>query len=100
MRFDLKVPFAEKDAAKKLGARWDAGAKVWYVTDRDDMTAFAGWSPVLRESASAPAHRKPVPARAGGKLHVGTAYLPMPRACTCLPWAVCELCCATALPNP
>jgi hypothetical protein len=29
MRFGLKVSFAEKDAAKKLGARWDAVAKVW-----------------------------------------------------------------------
>jgi ribonuclease HI len=26
----LKIPFKNKDAAKKLGARWDAGVKSWY----------------------------------------------------------------------
>lgn len=30
LRIDLKVPFAEKDEAKQLGARWDGERKVWY----------------------------------------------------------------------
>jgi hypothetical protein len=28
---DLQVPFADKEAAKRLGARWDANLKVCYV---------------------------------------------------------------------
>lgn len=27
----LDVPFGEKDEAKALGARWDAGARRWYA---------------------------------------------------------------------
>jgi Domain of unknown function (DUF5710) len=30
-RIDLRVPFPEKEEAKRLGARWDAGRRVWYV---------------------------------------------------------------------
>jgi hypothetical protein len=41
MRTNLQVPFAEKDDAKKLGARWDAARKIWYVENKDDMTPFA-----------------------------------------------------------
>lgn len=26
----LNVPFAEKDLAKKLGAKWDGSLKKWY----------------------------------------------------------------------
>ena len=36
MRLNLKVPYAEKDQAKKLGARWDAGRKLWYVEGKAD----------------------------------------------------------------
>ncbi len=31
-RFYMDVPFAKKDLAKKLGARWDPGKKKWYAT--------------------------------------------------------------------
>ncbi len=30
-RFDLSVPYSEKDDAKELGARWDASLKKWYT---------------------------------------------------------------------
>jgi hypothetical protein len=39
----LNVPFAQKDAAKALGARWDAANKKWYVPDNKDITLFAQW---------------------------------------------------------
>ena len=29
MRVNLNVPYAEKDAAKAAGARWDAARKCW-----------------------------------------------------------------------
>lgn len=38
----LSVPFAEKDEAKALGARWDAGARTW-VTRPGHTEAFARW---------------------------------------------------------
>ncbi|AVR96438.1 DUF5710 domain-containing protein [Pseudoduganella armeniaca] len=40
----LKVPFAEKDEAKALGARWDAALKKWYVPAGVDPAPFARWS--------------------------------------------------------
>lgn len=30
-RVDLNVPFQQKDDAKRLGAKWDAGNKVWFA---------------------------------------------------------------------
>lgn len=42
MKF-LKVPYAEKDQAKALGARWNAERKAWYVPDGTDTAQFAQW---------------------------------------------------------
>ncbi|MGZ5054602.1 MAG: DUF5710 domain-containing protein [Methylobacter sp.] len=39
----LNVPFAQKDEAKTLGARWDAVKKKWYATASKDITLFARW---------------------------------------------------------
>lgn len=39
----LNVPFAEKDAAKSLGARWDPANKKWYVAAGKDLSLFAKW---------------------------------------------------------
>lgn len=39
----LAVPFSEKDAAKKLGARWNADRKSWYVPPGADVTPFSRW---------------------------------------------------------
>jgi hypothetical protein len=41
----LQVPYAQKDAAKALGARWDATRKKWYVAADKDVTPFAKWQP-------------------------------------------------------
>ena len=43
MRINLNVPFAEKDDAKKLGAKWDPINKVWYVVDPLDLSLFIYW---------------------------------------------------------
>lgn len=45
MRTNLKVPYAEKDAAKNLGARWDAARKVWYVENVENIAHFMKWMP-------------------------------------------------------
>lgn len=94
MRTNLKVPFAEKDEAKKLGARWDPARKLWYVLDKDDLSPFARWSPSAHEGQDA----APVAKTTGkvnqseGILIVGANYQPRPRVCECLPWEDCEKC--------
>jgi hypothetical protein len=45
MRINLVTPFAEKDAVKALGARWDATKKLWYIIDVSDLTSFLRWIP-------------------------------------------------------
>lgn len=44
-RVDIKVPYAEKDEAKALGARWDSVARVWYVPEGKDLALFDRWLP-------------------------------------------------------
>lgn len=39
----LAVPFSEKDAAKKLGARWNAERRSWYVPPGTDISLFERW---------------------------------------------------------
>lgn len=39
----LNVPYAEKDQAKALGARWDPAKKKWYVLNNIDMAIFSRW---------------------------------------------------------
>ena len=43
--FFLVVPFAEKEEAKGLGARWDAASKKWYVPSDKDLAPFKRWMP-------------------------------------------------------
>lgn len=42
-RVNLRVPFDDKDAVKRLGARWDPTAKTWYVPDGLDPAPFGLW---------------------------------------------------------
>lgn len=46
MRTYLNVPFAEKDEARKLGARWDEDRKSWYVENVANIWQFMCWMPV------------------------------------------------------
>ena len=41
----LAVPYAEKEDAKQLGAKWDRQAKAWYAPAGVDLDAFAPWLP-------------------------------------------------------
>lgn len=96
MRHNLKVPFAEKDEAKKLGARWDASRKVWYVAADADLDAFSRWSPTPHDGASgvSPAPKRGTGAvqASTGTVHVGARYVERPRVCDCLPWDDCDAC--------
>jgi hypothetical protein len=52
----LNVPFAQKDDAKALGAKWDATQKKWYVLDDKDLNLFSQW----QSSALKPTNKKQV----------------------------------------
>lgn len=98
MRTNLLVPYAEKDAAKKLGARWDAARKLWYVEGVENLAAFSKWLPGPQAASISaggkPAVRSEVPKpRASaptGEVKVGANYFVLP--CDCLPWEGCEKC--------
>lgn len=42
---DLKVPYAEKDQAEALGARWEPSRRCWYVPEGVDLLPFRRWFP-------------------------------------------------------
>lgn len=45
MRVYLAVPYAQKDQAKALGARWDPYVKKWYIENPNDLKPFIQWMP-------------------------------------------------------
>lgn len=52
MSLYLNVPYSEKDEAKRLGARWNAKVKKWYVdVPREKYVSFAKW--ILRDTHQA-----------------------------------------------
>ncbi|KAB2914328.1 MAG: hypothetical protein F9K30_19620 [Dechloromonas sp.] len=100
MRMNLKVAFAEKDEAKKLGARWDAARKLWYVEDARDLDAFARWSPtphVAGDAVAASAPPRAAGRQSAGKLVIGAGYVAHAPVCDCPPWLLCERCRPSAL---
>jgi len=84
----LKVPYAEKDEAKALGARWNPTRKSWYVPDGVAAEPFAKWLAGGAGDASPgePASRD---ARAA-KPVVGSKYVELPHACN--PFEECDEC--------
>lgn len=93
MKNYLKVPFAEKDEAKRLGARWDAARKLWYVQGLD-LSPFARWapSPALNDEApkAAPVTAAKVQAIQAQAVSKGSRYFELD--CDCLPWVGCAKC--------
>ncbi len=90
----LKVPYAEKDQAKALGARWNKERKVWYVPDGAAATPFERW--IAPGNAPGSAGTETGPAKAGkvdsivGKTSVGVHYLDLAHDCN--PFAECAEC--------
>lgn len=88
MKF-LKVPYAEKDEAKALGARWNQDRKAWYVPDGVADAPFARW---LTPGQEAP----PVKEKAAkvdtysGKPVVGKEYFALEHDCS--PFGACAQC--------
>jgi len=48
----IKVPFDDKEEAKKLGARFDGDLKMWYITDKIDYNKFTKWNIYLNSTYS------------------------------------------------
>ncbi|MBR1797426.1 MAG: exodeoxyribonuclease VII large subunit [Clostridiales bacterium] len=69
MRYDLNVPFVEKDQAKQLGARWDQFRKTWYCEAMTDE---------LRRWYSGPTDTLPPPPEEY-KDSAGNKYLTVPQ---------------------
>jgi hypothetical protein len=94
MRINLVTPFAEKDAAKALGARWDAAKKCWYIVDVDDLTPFMRWIQNLDAAQDTGATAGASPKAAVVKTKPPVASKPaveVPHCgCQVLPWEDCQ----------
>jgi hypothetical protein len=96
MRYNLKVPFAQKEAAKQLGARWDAARKIWYVISPKAMEAFAHWAPTEDNSTQAPTAStarplgQPSPDQGHPGIRTGPKEFKPLCSCAVLPWEHCE----------
>ena len=92
MRVDLAVPFAEKDAVKTLGGRWDSVKRVWYVVNAADMAAFARWLPASGAAAPSAGTARTQPAAETQRPGAIVTRSPRPtQVCHCavLPWEDC-----------
>jgi hypothetical protein len=87
----LNVPYAEKDQARELGARWNPTRKRWYVPDGVALEPFARWLDKDKggDGASASAGAGSKDARAA-KPVTGSRYVEMDHACN--PFEPCERC--------
>ncbi len=90
----LKVPYAEKDQAKALGARWNAQRKAWYVPDGADAAPFEQWwSDDAAGSAPLAGAGKSTVGKVDsyvGKPTVGAHYLVLEHDCN--PFVECAQC--------
>jgi hypothetical protein len=86
----LKVPYAEKDEAKALGARWNAERKAWYVPDGTESAPFERW---LTQDGGAQAAGKESKTKVDsyvGKPTVGEHYIALEHDCN--PFIECAQC--------
>ncbi|SFB85799.1 DUF5710 domain-containing protein [Massilia yuzhufengensis] len=93
----LTVPYAEKDEAKALGARWNPTKRRWYVPDGVATAAFAKWAAQGAEAVTGSGGGAPSGGRVDsyqGKTVVGTNYVALDHACN--PFEPCAQC-STAL---
>ena len=48
----LKVAYADRDLAKRLGARWDPSVRRWYCTKGSALAKIFAWRAAPKPSAS------------------------------------------------
>lgn len=90
----LQVPYASKDAAKSLGAKWDAEQRSWYAPAGAELILFAEWMTAAawlangrqkskgQQAARATGRRQDA---SGGRITIGVNYVEAVGA-TGLPW--------------
>jgi hypothetical protein len=88
MKF-LKVPYAEKDEAKALGARWNQDRKAWYVPDGVADAPFARWITAGQEVPAIKEKAAKVDTYSGKPVS-GKQYFEMEHDCS--PFGVCAQC--------
>ena len=77
----LNLPYAQKDAAKSLGARWDPTQKKWYVSANVDISLFNAWriesvSDLVNIQDLLTTPKDSLPVIAGKKPQVGAVTFP------------------------
>ena len=113
MAIFLKVPYAEKDQAKSLGARWDASKRLWYVPDGVLLASFERWLPAIalpgnatrvgevattlsvtsegvKKGVRKPRESTPRVDIIEGSVFVGPGYFDTGH--DCIPWEYCQQC--------
>jgi hypothetical protein len=83
----LTVPYAEKDQARELGARWNPTRKRWYVPPGVALEPFERW--LAKDGGPGEPASGRVDARAA-KLVTGARYVEIDHACN--PFEPCERC--------
>jgi hypothetical protein len=85
----LKVPYAEKDEAKALGARWNKERKLWYVPDGQAEAPFARWITAGQDAAPAREQAAKVDTYSGVPVS-GKQYFALEHDCS--PFSACAQC--------
>lgn len=99
----LNVPYAEKDEARALGARWNPTRKKWYVPDGVDAAPFARWlaggGTGTGTGTGTAAGAKPERVdSAAAKVAIGANYVELAHDCN--PFEPCEACTAQLADKP
>lgn len=98
MRINLVTPFADKDKAKALGARWDSTQRLWYIVDVVDLTPFMRWIPEMNaamdSSRGQGSPAAPKPPKASSKqpkapASTQSSHVVPHCGCAVLPWDDC-----------
>ena len=92
----LKVPYAEKDEAKALGARWNNERKVWYIPEGKSPDAFKRWAP-MDGGSKGPGAASTAPSAKPGQVNAmsakpvtGAHYVELDHDCN--PFEACAQC--------
>jgi hypothetical protein len=83
----LNVPYAEKDQARALGAKWNPGRKSWYVPAGVALEPFEKWLTKGQGPDSQPKGRIDA---YGAKRVVGANYVALEHGCN--PFEPCPEC--------
>ncbi len=83
MRTNLNVPFGEKDEAKRMGARWDAASKTWFVENVENIARFLRWVPSHKQAPHAVRSDR-------SQTYTGSKFFRI--NCACPPWDPCQSC--------